>query len=228
MIEQLLASVTSAGVEGPPGVEFLGEVPTTDFINGVDLATQIGLTTGTAQHTDSPWLHFELDGVELYVAKKTYRHSLSWNHIHAAGAVFGTKTVEIKGKTYKVRLLKSVATGDSYTGANSVFDPIQAYGSEWNRLMYPIHSGEHTNANNPSPRSGEGIRFGTLAKYTDADLLLHHTVGSGNRSWCQESVSSSTGSRVYRGYNGVSYLVWSTASNVHARGGWRPVLELVG
>ena len=225
MIEQLLASVTSAGGEGPPGVEFLGEVPTAGFINGLELATAIGLTAGTAQHTDSPWLHFILDDVELYVAKKTYRHSVSWNHINTAGAVFGDKTVEINDRTYKVRLLKSVATGNSYTGSQT-YDPIQAYGSEWNRLFYPIHSGKHTASSNPSPVSGEGIRFGTLAQYTDTDLLVHRDAGNGSYSWCQETPSSDSTRRVYRGFV-VSYLNWNTASGVSSNIGWRPVLELV-
>lgn len=226
MIEQLLASVTSAGGEGPPGVEFLGEQSVTGFINGLELADQIGLEAGTAQHTDSPWLHFELDGKTLYVAKCTYRHTVSWDHINAAGAVFGTKTVEINDKVYKVRLLKSVASGNIYTGS-STYDPIQAYGSEWNRLFYPIHSGKHTDTKNPSPVSGEGIRFGTLAQYTDTDLLLYYTAGSGSRSWCQETPSSDTTRRVGRGIFGVSHLDWYAASLVSSAIGWRPVLELV-
>ena len=225
MIEQLLTSSSSSS-EGPPGVEFLGEVGVTGFINGLELATTIGLTAGTAQHTDAGWLHFELDGVELYVAKKTYRHSVSWNHIHAAGAVFGDKTIEINGKTYKVRLLKSVANGNTYTGSNG-YDPIQAYGSEWNRLFYPIHSGKHTDASNPSPVSGEGIRFGTLAQYTDTDLVVHNTVGNGSYSWCQETPSANPNNRVRRGSYGVSNLRWNAASIVFSGTGWRPVLELV-
>ena len=226
MIEQLLASVTSAGVEGPPGVEFLGEVGVNDFINGEELATQIGLTAGTAQHTDSPWLHFILDDVELYVAKKPYRHSVSWTQINDVGAVFGTKTVIINGLEYKVRLLKSAAVGDKYIGSSG-YDPVGTYGSEWNRLMYSVHSGKHTDASNPSPVSGELIRFGTLAQYTDADLLVHRDAGNGNRSWCQETPSSDSTRRVYRGSFGVSFLSWYTASNVISHNGWRPVLELV-
>ena len=206
--------------------KFIREVPASEFITGDALAYHIGLTAGIAQHTDSPWLHFVLDGKTLYVAKKPYRHSVSWNHINAAGAVRGSRTVTINGSVYKVRLLKSVATGDIYAGGAG-FDPVGTYGSEWNRLMYPIHSGKHTDAGNPSPVSKEGIRFGTLAQYTDTDLLVHHTVGNGSYSWCQETPSSSTGSRICRGHFGVSYLTWSPTSNVNSAYGWRPVLELI-
>lgn len=226
MIEQLLSTLKDDSPEGPPGVEFLGEVGVTGFIDGEALATAIDLTAGTSQFTDSPWLHFILDDKTLYVAKKPYRYNLSWNHINDAGAVFGVKTVIINEREYKVRLLKS-AVGDVYTGDNGVYDPVEAYGSEWNRLMYPIHSGNHTDANNPSPVSGEGINFGSLARYTDADLALHGTGDSGSYSWCQETPSTDPTRRVYRGRLGVSNLSWLSASNVHSARGWRPVLELI-
>ena len=226
MIEQLLTTLKDDS-SGPPGAEFLGEVLTGDFINGEELATAIGLVAGTAQNTTEPWLHFILDGVELYVAKKPYRHSVSWNQINAAEAVFGTKTVTINKLEYKVRLLKTVASGDTYTGSTGAWDPVEARGSEWNRLMYPIHSGKHIDPNNPSSVSGERIRFGTLAQYTDADLVVHNSAGNGSYSLCQETPSSNTGSRVVRGRHGVSYLFWTTASNTTSHIGWRPVLELV-
>ena len=224
MIEQLLCKSTSSEVVRE--VKFLGEVPTADLINGTSLASAIGLTGGTAQHTDSPWLHFVLDGKTLYVAKKPYRSHVSWNHINDAGAVFGTKTVEINELEYKVRLLKSVASGNIYTGSDN-YDPVEAYDSEWNRLMYPIHSGNHIDPNNPSSDTGEGLRLGTLAQYTDIDLVVHPNAGDGSYSWCQETRSSNTGSRVFRGRRGVSYLSSVTASNVNSTYGWRPVLELV-
>ena len=208
--------------------KFIREVPASEFITGAALASQIGLTAGTSQHSDAGWLHFELDGKTLYVAKKPYRHSVSWNQINAADAVFGTRTVVINGKTYKVRLLKSSpASGTMYTGSSAVFDPVEAYGSEWNRLMYPIHSTVHIDPDNPTPVSGEGLHFGTLAQYTDTDLVVHNTTGNGSYSWCQESISSSSTARVIRGYSGVSRLVWGTASFDGSFIGWRPVLELV-
>ena len=226
MIERLSPNLKYDPPLSPPGVEFLGEVATVNFINGEALASAIDLDAGIAQHNDSPWLHFVLDGKTLYVAKKPYRYNLSWDHINATGAVFGTRTVTIKGLIYKVRLLKS-ATGDRYTGSSNVLDPVETYGSEWNRLMYPIHSGEHIDTRNPSPVSGEGLYFGTLAQYADTDLVVDGIAGNGSRSWCQEIPRFNTGFRVHRGYDGVSYLNWNTASSVVSSYGWRPVLELI-
>ena len=85
---------------------FVGEVPASEFITGVELATAIGLTAGTPM-ADAGWLHFKdtVDGRTKYISKKPLRSHISWDHIHSRGAVFGTRTVVIKGDTYKVRLL---------------------------------------------------------------------------------------------------------------------------
>lgn len=227
MIEQLLSTLKDDPPGPPPGVEFLGEVPTSGFIDGEALASAIDLEAGIAQFSSEPWLHFILDDVELYIAKKPYRSHVSWNHINDVGAVFGTRRVEIDGREYKVRLLKSAASGDMYTGSRSAWDPVEAYDSEWNRLMYPIHSGNHTDDRNPPLVSGEGLHFGTLAQYTDTDLVLHSAAGNGRQSWCQETSSSSPTARVHRGSSGISYLYRNTASHATAHHGWRPVLELV-
>ena len=208
---------------------FIGEVPSAEFITGAALASQIGLTAGTSQHSDAGWLLFEdsVDGKVKYVAKRTYRHTVTWNQINARGAVFGSRTVEIKGKTYKVRLLKSVASDNIYTGGSNVYDPVGAYGSEWNRLMYPIHSTVDANASKPSPVSGEGLRYGSLAQYAAADLVVLHTAGNGSYSWCQETPSTQAGLRVLRGGLGVSYVGLSGVSDANVYFGWRPVLELI-
>lgn len=206
---------------------FIREVPASEFITGAALASQIGLTAGTSQHSDAGWLLFEdpVDGKVKYVAKKPYRHTVTWNHINATGAVFGTKTVTINDKVYKVRLLKIGTTGDVYTGGSGGYDQVDTYGSEWNRLFYPLI---------PKPiskpaggLSNEGILYGSLGSYTETDLITDNTAGKGSASWCQETPSRSTGARVFRGNLSVSYVFWVPASYVDSLMGWRPVLELV-
>lgn len=217
MIEQLL-HVTPV-TEG--GVSFLGEFPANGFMNGAALASAIGLTAGTAQHSNEPWLKFNLDGKTLYVNKKSYRHSISWDQINAVGAVFGTATVTINGLTYKVRLLKGAASDPIY-GGGALHDPVQSWGSEWNRLMYPLVPNP---TNKPSSGiSGEGIIYGASANYTETELNLVSSSGTGRAIWCQES---SGGSRVFRGSVGLSFFNLYTSSGVTTATGWRPVLELV-
>jgi hypothetical protein len=115
---------SSTPIGGDSTYGFYGEVPTTELVNGEDLCTLIGLTAGTLQNSEEPWLKFALDGKILYVAKKTFRHSISWDNINAIGAVFG----EVKlNRAFKVRLLST---------------------EEWNLLMYPIHKDHPSGAPN--------------------------------------------------------------------------------
>ncbi len=200
------------------GVRFWGEVPVTELITGDALAIAIGLTGGTDQYSNEPWLHFELDGKTLYVAKKPYRNNLSWNHIHNRAAAMGTTTVTIQGRTYKVRLL----TGANTNPTPPVFgyNPIDTEESEWNRLIYTVHNGVHGDHNNTTPP-------GAWPLYSDADLVVLPSGGSGSWSWCQETNATSTGQRVCRGSGGVTVIGFYASSAMSRNFGWRPVLELI-
>lgn len=192
---------------------FLGEVSASELINGFDLAARIGLTVGTAQHDDEPWLKFIHQGKVLYIAKKPYRHNLSWDAIHAQGAVFGTgvSVVEINGATYRCRLLTG-ANEDPTTAAAGT-NPAGTEDSEWNRLLYPVH------VDDPEGRA--------WAQYTDADLHTRSTHGNGAYSWCQETNATNAAQRVFRGSSGVLDFSFTSSSNSSTLYGWRPVLELI-
>lgn len=97
---------------------FFGEVTTAQLISGEDLCEALGLTAGILQNSTDPWLKYVWDGVIMYVAKKTIRHTISWNDINAVGAVFGDAAVTIGGIDYAVGLLSS---------------------NQWNGLIYPVH-----------------------------------------------------------------------------------------
>ena len=118
---------------------FFGEVLSSEFITGDQLITELGITQGTSQYSDTPWLKFALDGEIVYIPKKPIRHSISWEHIYQAGAVYGTgdngtypsggnrlqnAIVNIGDDSFKVTLLK---------GANS--DPVASnttgYDIDW-------------------------------------------------------------------------------------------------
>jgi hypothetical protein len=96
---------------------FYGEVSSVDFISGDDLASFIGLTAGISQNSDAGWLKVVDGNKMLLIAKKTFRHSISWDNINYVGAVFGTIVI-IDGVKYILRLLST---------------------TEWNRFMYPLH-----------------------------------------------------------------------------------------
>jgi hypothetical protein len=181
---------------------FYGFVPASDFITGNDLAAQIGLTAGTSHNSDAGWLKFSSNGKTLYVAMKTFRHSISWDHINAVSAVYGNRTVVIDGNLYKIRLL---------TGGNA--DPASSAGGEWNSLMYGVHM-------STNPQWGPG--------YSNSDLMLG--LVNGGASWTQESLDVNSFHRVARGHSGISSFISYERNNSGNTGiyrGWRPVLELV-
>ncbi len=217
--------------EGPTAGDltagFYGEIAGSDFITYDALASEIGLSAGTSQfNTESAWLRYSLDGQELYVAMKPARHTVSWDDINAVGAVYddtGAPTVSIGGKTYRVTLLRG-ANADPTTD-DTGYDIAASHGSEWNRLFYPVHSGVHTQTNNPTPHTDPNAAvYASWASYSDADLVVNS--GDGRYSWCQETVVG-TSYRALRGHAGVTTFYSIDLANVHAARGWRPCLRLV-
>jgi hypothetical protein len=72
---------------------FFGIVPASDFITGTDLATQIGLTAGTAMESNTSWIKYIIDGKIRYVPLRPIKHSVTWDAIYNAGAVYGDGTI---------------------------------------------------------------------------------------------------------------------------------------
>lgn len=201
---------------------FYGEVSTSDFITGDELAGMIGLTAGTSQNSNEPWLKFSYLGKIEFIAKKTFRYSISWDSINAVNAVFGNRIIKIGDNPYKIRLMKGKIEGkqnDSNSGGGDINK-----GSEWNKLMLPIHHkapsnwANKDNVNSPTENWNVG--------YTDADLFTYPSAGVGTYSWCQE-YGSNISYRLFRGVADVSSSGNSYPSRDYSYFGWRPVLELV-
>lgn len=201
---------------------FFGEVLASNFITGDELARRIGLTAGTSQYSNEPWLKFVYLGKIEFVAKKPFRHSIAWDDINAVGAVFGDKRININGKTYKVRLMKGKTEGKQ--SDQSAYKGTINHGSEWNKLMLPIHANAPSNwrykdnVNSPTEKWSVG--------YMDADLMTYFDAGNGSYSLCQEYGESSS-YRLHRGYIGVSSSNSTYPSNSDTTHGWRPILELI-
>ena len=196
-------------------------MPAGDFITGDQLATQVGLTAGTAFNSDAGWLKFSLDYKTLYVAKRPFRRSVSWDQINARGAVFGDTQVEINGKLYKVRLLKG--RGDELTTSiSNGYDTQPTHNSEWNRLMYHVSGTPFANASNTL--ASEGITEGDWAQFSESELLTYHASGTGGYSLCQDQADTT---RCARGVYGVSYIRGIDRTSTAITLAWRPCLELV-
>ncbi len=215
---------------------FFGEVPASELITGDALASQVGISQGTSQHSTAGWLKFAYKGEIQFVAKKPIRHSISWDTINAAKCVYGDsgdKTVVIGGKTYKVTLMRASEPSNDPKTVASANAGVVNHHSEWNRLMCQIHeqaiSDNWDYKDNVESDIGileHNLGSGSQGMYNDNDLLTHNTHGSGSYSWCQE-MGTSTSNRLRRGRYGVSYSNNDTSSITHLSHGWRPRLELV-
>ena len=207
-------------IAGDMNAGYFGIVPASELITGDALASMVGISAGTSQFSNEGWLKFAYQGKIQFVAKKPIRHSISWTNINSANCVYGDKTIDIGGLTYKVRLMRGAnedPTGDWRGSIN--------HNSEWNKLMLPIHI-EAKNKNWAYPDNVEANVPYWGIDFTDADLHTHETYPDGERSWCQE-VRESNNSRIYRGRFGVSYSNSDSPSNSYRNYGFRPVLELV-
>lgn len=98
---------------------YFGEVSAANFISGEELCDLLGLTAGVTQNSEAGWLKYYNENELTYVAKQTFRHTISWNDINAVGAAFGNSVVAIGNHIFACRLLSS---------------------AEWNKLIYPVHA----------------------------------------------------------------------------------------
>jgi hypothetical protein len=200
-------------VGGDEVAGFFGEVPVSELINGTQLASSIGLASGISQFENEPWLKFIIDGRIVYYAKKSYRHSLSWDNIKNAGGV-GDKQIQVGDFLFSVTLPKGRNPDLAIPFAGGE-DTASSHNSEWNRLMYKV------SASDPPSQSGPN-----WAAYSDLDLNINYNGGKNNGTWCQES-SINTSTRVQRGSGGVSTISHHASSNTSNFLCWRPVLELM-
>lgn len=189
-----------------------GKIDDDDDFNGSNLAKAVGISQGSSQFKNTPWLKFSWRGKVLFTPLKAIRRSISWDKIYEAGAVYGTGSdtsdgeewmldhdeaydkdddrvkqdskVEVDGLEYKVRLFKGA--GDDPTDSYEDNDR-GASGSdnEWNHLILPLHE--------KAPSSFRNNKYADTptddwdVNLTDEILMTHHDYGSGSRSWCQET-----------------------------------------
>jgi hypothetical protein len=183
---------------------------------GTSLAQTLGIGNATPEvliNNDSGWLKFVHNGTIKYIAKKPFMHTVSWNDIAKAEAVYGNRTVRIGSRLFRVSLL-SGAEADPTTWTTGNTDPVQGVGSEWNTLMYRVH--------NTVPSSQVGANWWN---FSDADIVV--TTGNGRYTWCRETVSSTTARRVLRGVDSLSHFGTDASSGTSTTRGWRPCLTLI-
>lgn len=258
LLKDIHSEVATSDISNPDTLSFgtmeagfFGIIPASDFITGDQLASEIGVTQGTSQFSNTNWLKFAFNGKILITPQKPIRHSISWDHLYLQGAVYGdgltagdsgaehhnltsssgsdltaTKqdaSVTVNGKTYTVRLFRGAADDPTNSFTDSDRGSIGP-ANEWNALMLPIHEGSA--ANNWNNASYVPTVNGWGINFSDGDLLTHRDFGNGSYTWCQETRDDDVARRVLRGNYGVSTLYSNDSATTHSTRGWRPVLEI--
>lgn len=193
---------------------------------GTSLAQILGIGNATPEvliNNDSGWLKFVHNGKIKYIAKKPFMHTVSWNDIAKAEAVYGNRTVRIGSRLFRVSLLSGAeADPSSWTTASTASDNKGA-GSEWNELVYRVNVGVPTDGATTN-QGGKQVGLNWW-NFTDTDIVVGS--GDGRYTWCKETLSYNTASRVVRGYVSLSSFNYGASSNTNALVGWRPCLTLI-
>ena len=141
-----------------------------------------------------------------------------------ANEVLQDAEVTIDGLVYKVRLFK----GFDEDPMNSYVDGDRGavgVGSEWNRIVLPLH--ERAEAQNWNYTAYAGTTEDWKTKLSDEDMILHNSFGSGSYRWVQEARNDTqTFRRGFRGANGASYAGATYSWITYSYLGWCPVLIL--
>jgi hypothetical protein len=186
-----------------PPSPFKGEVAGADLITASALATALGITGTVLVDPNPNWLKFIDNGKTFYIAKKPMRTAVLWETLDAIGAIKGTKTLNIGGNIYKVRVM---------TGGNA--DPASSGGGEYNAYFGRV------TVNYTGPAADR------WANYSNTDVYWNGGTANGELTLCQEKYS--TNGPLTRGYPGFNGLWYQAPGSTHGGYGWRPVLELVG
>lgn len=212
-------------LKGTMKAGWFGEVKASELITGDELARLIGLTAGTSQYSNEPWLKFAYKGDILFIAKKPFRHSISWEEIEKVNAIYGDRLINHKGLKFALMLPRAIGEDvqPNPKVVSNVYNEAANYNSMWNKLMLPIHKNAPSNwrykknVNSPTENWNVG--------YTDADLIVESRAGKGSNSWCQEKVGNLYA--ILRGSGDISDSTKFYFSSRYPFCGWRPVLKLI-
>ena len=205
---------------------YFGQVDALDFINGTELNTKLGFTSGSEINPNYPWFKFYWHGQIVFMRKSSNRYNLSYNSITTHNCHHGMdmggkgkQTITINGCTY--RAMNSIGANETpytrtgFTEADLSKLPTanlelhKGKYSQWNELMYRISEGYlgytevngGTQWNNGYMYYHGGYQIGdNWATFTADELITRYSSSNGTACW-QRDLSNST--ILNRGFRGV-------------------------
>lgn len=199
-------------------VELLQYLTMRDFITEVDLCDYVGFNRDRVIERRNKWICVKYNDVELRFPQKPILSNVSWVDLDNRGLVYGERILVLEGVSYNIRLFEGLTPGP--VTPESLLSLRGTCGSEWNTLLYPFYK----------PSEDQyilGDDLGSLAQFTDLDLLTHIDICTASRSWVQESRNSDSNLGTLRGGWGLDYVSQAPKSTADATMVWRPILERI-
>lgn len=206
-------------------VELVSILPASQFITGSKLATLVGLRAGVLVNDSADWAIVKKDDVNYAFPLKPIRTKVSWDELEAKNLVGKTnQLLNIRNEEWEITLFEGCdpnidteTLGDLWPwGMSAEYNGKLTWSSQWNSLIYPLHSGKHTDTNNNCNGS---YSFGELAMLTDEELSVGEL---GVSSWCNKPNNSKD--PIIRGLKGVSHIARGYSYSKRVDIGWRPLL----
>ena len=163
------------------------------------------------------WVKIKDGDKTLLICDRVILVNVTWNDLNSAGWIFG-KEVTIDGAKYKLR---SLTGGSNYRNTSDAYAGGTPTNNEWDRFI----TREEVITGLPAPVSSDLDSNLNSTDFSSTHNALWNWAGV--YTWCQETYSSNTSYRAYRGYYSARYWNGSNASYSYSIVGFRPVLEIL-
>ena len=163
------------------------------------------------------WVKIKDGDKTLLICDRVILVNVTWNDLNSAGWIFG-KEVTIDGAKYKLR---SLTGGSNYRNTSDAYAGGTPTNNEWDRFI----AREEVITGLPAPVSSDLDSNLNSTDFSSTHNALWNWAGV--YTWCQETYSSNTSHRAYRGYRSARYWYDNFATYSDSLAGIRPVLEIL-
>ena len=163
------------------------------------------------------WVKIKDGDKTLLICDRVILVNVTWNDLNSAGWIFG-KEVTIDGAKYKLR---SLTGGSNYRNTSDAYAGGTPTNNEWDRFI----TREEVITGLPAPVSSDLDSNLNSTDFSSTHNALWNWAGV--YTWCQETYSSNTSLRAYRGYYSARFWFIYYASTSYSHVGFRPVLEIL-
>ncbi len=163
------------------------------------------------------WVKIKDGDKTLLICDRVILVNVTWNDLNSAGWIFG-KEVTIDGAKYKLR---SLTGGSNYRNTSDAYAGGTPTNNEWDRFI----TREEVITGLPAPVSSDLDSNLNSTDFSSTHNALWNWAGV--YTWCQETYSSNTSNRAFRGCYSARSWDYTYATFSYSYVGFRPVLEIL-